>query len=128
LASLNKIFIVGNVGKEPEMRFTPSGKQVTTFTVAVNKTITGADGQQTKLTDWFNIKTWGRLAETCNQYLSKGKQVLVEGSMHFNSYEKDGVKRQFAEVNADRVLFLSPTTTISSEPADAEEPPEDILE
>jgi single-strand DNA-binding protein len=108
MASYNKIMIMGNVGKNPEMRFTPNGLAVTTFTVAVNKTITGKSGQPEKLTDWFNVKAWKGLAETCNQYLSKGKRVFVEGQLHFNNYEKDGQKRQFVEINADRVIFLSP--------------------
>lgn len=130
MASYNKIFIMGNVGKDPEMRFTPAGKQVTTFTVAVNKTITGKDGQPENLTDWFNVKAWARLAETCNQYLTKGKRVFVEGALHINNYEKDGQKRTFIEINADRVIFLSPMDeapqTINSPAPNGDISPDDI--
>jgi single-strand DNA-binding protein len=131
MPSYNQISIMGNVGKDPEMRFTSNGKAVTTFTVAVNKTITGQDGQPVKLTDWFNVKTWASLAELCNQYLSKGKKVFVVGSLHINNYEsKDGQKRMYIEINADRVIFLSPMGETEGPtahlPANGDIPPDDI--
>ena len=130
MASYNQIQIMGNVGKDPEMRFTPNGKQVTTFTVAVNKTVTGKDGQPEKLTDWFNVKAWGVLAENCNQYLTKGKKVFVVGPLHINNYEKDGTKRMFIEINADRVIFLSPMDearpSITATASDGDIAPDDI--
>jgi single-strand DNA-binding protein len=109
MASLNKIILIGNLGSSPEMRFTPTGSGVTSFSLAVNKVSVDAQGNTKKVTDWFRIKTWNKLAETCNQYLSKGKMVYVEGSIHSSEYEKDGIKRQAWEVTADRVVFLSPS-------------------
>jgi len=109
MASLNKCMFIGNIGGSPEMRYTPSGACVTSFSIAVNKVSVDAQGNTKKITDWFRVKTWNKLAETCNQYLTKGKMVYVEGSLHTSEYEKDGIKRQAIEVTADRVVFLSPS-------------------
>ena len=99
---LNRIEIIGNVGKEPEMRFTPSGKPVTSFSVAVNSKF----GKQ-ETTEWFSIVAWNKLAETCNQYLQKGQQVFVEGRLQTRTWESnDGIKHYKTEVIANRVLFL----------------------
>jgi len=99
---LNRIEIIGNVGKEPEMRFTPSGKPVTSFSVACNSKF----GEK-ETTEWFNIVAWNKLAETCNQYLQKGQQVFVEGRLQTRTWEdNDGVKHYKTEVIANRVLFL----------------------
>lgn len=75
------ILIVGNVGREPEMRYTPTGQAVTTFSVAANRQYNNSDGKPVKETVWFQITTWGKLAEVCNQYLKKGRPVLVEGRL-----------------------------------------------
>lgn len=126
MASLNKIILIGNVGSDPEMRFTPKGDAVTSFSIAVNKVSVDANGNTKKVTDWFRVKTWKRLAETCNQFLSKGKMVYVEGSIHTSEYEKDGVKRQAIEVTAERVVFLSPSETrakVDESELSSEEPP-----
>lgn len=131
MASWNKFMCVGNVGGSPEMRYTPSGACVTSFSVAVNKVSTDAQGNQKKVTDWFRVKTWNKLAETCNQFLTKGKMVLVEGSIHTSEYEKDGIKRQAIEVTAERVVFLSPSDsnggkpTVPAEMVTDEQPPEE---
>lgn len=107
MASLCKILLIGNVGGDPEMRFTPSGVAVTTFTIATNRVVTQADGTQKKETEWFRITAWRKQAETCNQFLTKGKLVYVEGSLRTSTWDgKDGVKRTTLEVTADRVLFL----------------------
>ena len=99
---LNRIEIIGNVGKEPEMRFTPSGKSVTSFSVAVNSKF-----GETETTEWFNIVAWNKLAETCNQYLQKGQQVFVEGRLQTRTWDSDdGIKHYKTEVIANRVLFL----------------------
>jgi single-strand DNA-binding protein len=128
MASLNKIILIGNLGSSPEMRFTPTGSGVTSFSLAVNKVSVDAQGNKKNVTDWFRIKTWNKLAETCNQFLSKGKMVYVEGSIHSSEYEKDGIKRQAWEVTADRVVFLSPSdnkpTQHSPEETTTEVPPE----
>ncbi len=105
--SLNKVMIIGNVGKEPEMRFTPEGKPVTSFAIATNRSYTTSEGERRKETEWFNVVTWNRLAETCNQYLTKGKLVYVEGRLQTHSWEgQDGQKRYRTEVIASTVEFL----------------------
>jgi len=102
MANLNRVEIIGNCGKEPEMRFTPNGKPTTSFSVAVNSKF-----GETETTEWFNIVTWDKLAETCNQYLTKGKQVFVEGRLQTRSWEgNDGQKHYKTEVVANKVLFL----------------------
>ena len=102
MASLNSVSIIGNVGKEAEMRFTPSGKPVTSFSVACNSKF-----GETESTEWFNIVTWNKLAETCNQYITKGQQVFVEGRLQTRSWEdNDGQKHYKTEVIANKVLFL----------------------
>jgi single-strand DNA-binding protein len=102
MANLNRVEIIGNVGKEPEMRFTPSGSPVTSFSVAVNSKF-----KETESTEWFNIVTWNKLAESCNQYLTKGQQVFVEGRLQTRSWEdNDGQKHYKTEVIANKVLFL----------------------
>lgn len=76
-----KITIIGNLGKDPEMRYTPSGQAVTTFSVATNRSYTGADGQKVKETTWFRASAWGKQAEICNNYLHKGSKVYLEGRL-----------------------------------------------
>ncbi len=101
-----QITIVGNVGSEPEMRFTPSGNPVTNFSVAVNEKRT-KDGESQEETTWFRVTTWNKLAEVCNQYLNKGRQVLVVGSPRLREWEgQDGVKHSSLEINAREVKFL----------------------
>ena len=107
MPSLNKVTIIGNVGSEPEMRFTPNGKPVTSFSVATNWMYTTPEGERKQETEWFNVVVWNRLAEQCNQFLSKGQLVYVEGSLHTRTWQgQDGQKRYRAEVVANRVIFL----------------------
>lgn len=102
MASLNKVIIIGNVGQDPEMRFTPSGKPATSFTVAVND----KHGEE-NTTEWFNVVTWQRQAETCNQFLSKGSLVYVEGRQQTRKWEgQDGQTHYKTELIASRVVFL----------------------
>jgi len=126
MASLNKIILIGNVGGDPEMRYTPNGKAVTSFTVATNHRYNTASGETREETDWFRISAWGKQGEMCNQYLSKGRQVYVEGRLHARNWEaQDGQMRTSLEVTADRVLFLGKRTAAAlSEEGDIE--PEDI--
>ena len=126
MASLNKIILIGNVGGDPEMRYTPNGKAVTSFTVATNHRYSTASGETREETDWFRISAWGKQGEMCNQYLSKGRQVYVEGRLHARNWEaQDGQMRTSLEVTADRVLFLGKRTEAAlSEEGDIE--PEDI--
>ena len=107
MPSLNKITIIGNVGNEPEMRFTPNGKPVTSFRVATNWAYTNPEGERLQETEWFNVVAWSRLAEQCNQFLAKGKLVYVEGRLHTRNWEgQDGQTHYRSEVIANRVIFL----------------------
>ena len=107
MASLNKVMIIGNIGSEPEMRFTPNGNPVTSFRVATNHIYTTPDGERKQETEWFSIVAWGRLAEQCNQFLTKGRLVYAEGRLRTRSWEaQDGQKHYRTEVIANRVTFL----------------------
>jgi single-strand DNA-binding protein len=107
MASLNKEMIIGNVGKDPEMRFTPTGSPVTSFSVAANRTYNTAEGEKKEETEWFSVVTWNKLAERCNQYLTKGKLVYVEGRLQTRTWEgTDNQKHSRTEVIASQVTFL----------------------
>jgi len=107
MASLNKVMIIGNVGSEPEMRFTPNGNPVTSFRVATNRMYTTADGERKQETEWFTVVAWNKLAEQCNQFLSKGRLVYAEGRLHTRTWEgQDGQKHYRTEIVANRVSFL----------------------
>ena len=102
MASLNKVMLIGNLGKDPEMRYTANGKAVTTFTLACNRTHTTPDGERREETDWFDVVTWDKLAELCSQFLQKGRQAYVEGRLQTRSWEgQDGQKRYQTEVVAN---------------------------
>ncbi|HZQ08889.1 MAG TPA: single-stranded DNA-binding protein [Anaerolineae bacterium] len=104
---LNKVMIIGNLGRDPEMRYTPSGKPVTSFSVAVSRTYMKPEGERAEVTDWFNVVAWGRLAEICSQYLTKGSMVYVEGRLETRSWEGDnGQKHYRTEVVANDVNIL----------------------
>ena len=106
-SSLNKVMLIGNLGADPEMRFTPSGTPVTTFRIAVNRVYNPPEGERKEETEWFSIVTWNRLAETCNQYLTKGQKVYVEGRLRTRSWDgQDGQKHYRTEVIANQVIFL----------------------
>jgi len=107
MLSLNKVMIIGNVGTEPEMRFTPNGNPVTTFRVATNRVYTTPEGERKQETEWFTVVAWNRLAENCNQFLTKGQRVYAEGRLHTSAWEgQDGQRHSRTEVIANRVLFL----------------------
>ena len=102
-----KVIVVGNLGRDPEMRYTPTGRPVTTLNVATNRRWTDAEGQSQEETTWFRVVVWGKQAESCNQYLSKGRQVLVEGRIRTGQYEdKSGQTRYTWELVASNVRFL----------------------
>ena len=107
MASLNKVMIIGNLGSEPEMRFTPNGNPVTSFRVATNRVYTTPEGERKEETEWFAVVAWGKLAEQCNQFLTKGRLVYAEGRLHTNTWEsQDGQKHYRTEIIANRVTFL----------------------
>lgn len=104
---VNKVFLIGNLGRDPEVRFTPSGRAVANFTVATSEKWSDADGNRKEHTEWHNIVVWGKQAETCGQYLSKGRQVFIEGTIRRREYEdKEGNKRHVTEIIARDVRFL----------------------
>lgn len=106
--SVNKVILIGNLGRDPEMRYTPSGKAVARFPIATSESWMDGNGDRQERTEWHNIVVWGKQAETCSQYLTKGKQVYIEGSIRSRSYEDgEGNKRYVFEINGQRVQFLS---------------------
>jgi single-strand DNA-binding protein len=112
---LNKVMIIGNLGRDPEMRYTPSGRPVTSFSVAVSRNWNSPDGERHEETEWFNVVAWSNLAETCKQFLTKGQQVYIEGRLQTRRWEDpEGRKHSSVEVVADRMLMLGdrhrPTT------------------
>ena len=120
MASLIKLLLIGRVGGDPEMRFTPDGVAVTTFSLAANRNARQPDGSFKEETEWFRITAWRKLAETCNQFLTKGKLVYVEGSLRTRLYEgKDGQKRVSLDVTADKVLFLDKQGAVQLPPEDS---------
>lgn len=113
--SYQKIVIVGNLGRDPEMSYLASGQAVTNFSVATNRQYTASSGEKVKETTWFRVSAWGRQAETCNQYLRTGSKVLVEGRLNPDKESggprvwtaQDGSTRASFEITSDRVVFMS---------------------
>jgi single-strand DNA-binding protein len=123
-----RVLVVGNLGADPEMRYTPSGVPVTRFNVATNRRWTDAEGNPQEETTWFRVTAWRRLAETCNQYLSKGRTVLVDGRIQTRSWEdQQGVTRYGWELVARDVRFLGGRGEVMEEPLPPEMP-EDLGE
>jgi single-strand DNA-binding protein len=109
MAGVNKAILVGNLGRDPELRTTPNGQSVVNFTLATSETWTDKSGERVERTEWHRIVVWGRTAEMCNQYLSKGRTVYVEGRIQTREWEdKDGNKRYTTEINANTVNFIGP--------------------
>jgi single-strand DNA-binding protein len=106
--SVNKAILIGNLGRDPELRHTASGKAVATFTVATNRTWTGPDGTAQEGTEWHNIVAWDRLAEICQQYLQKGRKVYIEGRIQTRSWDdkSSGQKRYMTEIVANQMIIL----------------------
>ena len=135
MASINKMIVIGNLGSEPEMRFTPNGNPVTSFRVATNWRYTTAQGERREETEWFTVVAWNRLAEQCNQFLTKGRLVYAEGRLHTCTWEGQDGQRYFRnEIVADKVTFLdrqavAPLPKERAEEAEAEAgelEPEDV--
>ena len=103
--------VIGNIGRDPEMRYTPSGKPVTSFSLASSRSWTAPDGERREETEWFNVVAWGNLAEICNQILAKSQQVYIEGRLQTRSWEDDNGQRHFrTEVVANEMIILGPRT------------------
>jgi single-strand DNA-binding protein len=104
---LNKVMIIGNLGRDPEMRYTPSGRPVTTFSVATSRTWNTAEGEKRVETEWFNVVAWSNLAEICKQYLTKGQQVYIEGRLQSRHWDDtDGNKHTSVEIVASEMIML----------------------
>ena len=104
---LNKVMLIGRLGQDPEMRYTPSGRPLTKFQLAVNRSWTSSGGEKKTETEWFNVVAWGKLAEICNQYLTKGQQVYIEGRIQTRRWkDDDGAQHSSVEINAQEMIML----------------------
>ncbi len=107
-SGLNKVLLIGNLGKDPEVRYTPGGQAVANFNIATNESWTDKSGAKQERTEWHRIVVWGKVAELCGEYLSKGRQVYIEGKLQTREWNnKEGVKQTTTEIVANQVLFLS---------------------
>ncbi len=107
MAGINKVILIGNLGRDPELRYTPSGQAVANFTLATSESFTTKSGERQERTEWHRIVAWGRTAEICAQYLAKGRTVYVEGGLRTREWEnKDGQKQRTTEIHATTVQFL----------------------
>jgi len=104
---MHKITIIGHLGRDPEMRYTSEGQAVTTFSVASSRKYKTSAGEQREETEWFNVSAWGKLGETCNQYLTKGKQVYIEGRLKTRTYQAQNGETRFSiDVTCQEIQFL----------------------
>jgi single-strand DNA-binding protein len=103
---VNKVILIGNLGADPELRYTANGTAVAKFRIATSETFTDRQGVRQERTEWHRITAWGKLAEICGQYLSKGRQVYIEGRIRSDTWEQDGVKRYSYEIVADTMRML----------------------
>lgn len=104
--SVNKAIILGRLGQNPELKYTPSGNAVCSFSVATSDAWKDKSGQKQEKTEWHKVQVWGKLAEICNQYLKKGSEVYLEGKIQTSSWEKDGIKQYMTQINASVVNFV----------------------
>ncbi len=104
---LNKVMIIGHLGRDPEMRYTPSGRPVTSFSVATSRTWTSAEGERREEVEWFNVVAWGALAEICKSHLTKGQQVYIEGRLQTRGWEDENGKKHYrTELVANEMILL----------------------
>jgi single-strand DNA-binding protein len=106
MGSYNRVILIGNLGRDAELRYTPGGSAVATFSVATTETWKDKSGQKQEKTEWSRVVLWGKAAEAISEYLTKGKQVAVEGKLQTRQYDKDGQKHYATEIKADRVVLL----------------------
>lgn len=126
--SVNKAILIGNLGKDPELRYTPSGRAVASFPLATTERWTGQDGQKSESTTWHNIVAWGRQAEVIKEYMTKGRQIYIEGRIVNRSYDdKDGNKRYVSEVVVQNFQFIGTRGAGGAEDKDfSQAPPNDM--
>ena len=118
--TLNKVMLIGRLGKDPELKYTNTGTAVCTFSLATNDTFKDKDGKQIDNTDWHNCVAWAKLAEICGQYLKKGTSVYLEGKQRTRSWDQDGVKKYMTETIIERIEFLG-NKTENSQPEATED-------
>lgn len=107
MSGVNKVILVGNLGRDPEVRYSQSGTAVANFSIATSESWTDKQGQRQERTEWHRIVAWGKLAELCGEYLARGRQVYVEGKLQTRKYEdKNGIEKYSTEINANQVTFL----------------------
>lgn len=130
---LNKAILIGNLGRDPEVRYTPGGLAVANFSLATSETWTNKEGEKETRTEWHKIVAWGKLGEICGEYLSKGRQVYIEGRIQTREWEdRDGNKRYTTEINASQMIMLGsrdftgesrPSSSADMQMSDVPEPP-----
>ncbi len=128
MGSFNKAIIIGNLGRDAELRYTPGGAAVATMSVATTESWTDKQNRRQEKTEWHRIVMWGKMAESLQEYLVKGKQVMVEGSLQSREWDKDGVKQRTTEIKAQRVQLLGGPGTGSRRAADPEDEDEPEVE
>jgi single-strand DNA-binding protein len=124
MAGINKVILVGNLGADPEMRYTANGTAVAKFRIATTERFTDRDGNRQERTEWHRVVAWRKLAEVCGQYLAKGKQVYIEGKIRNDTWEKDGVKQYSYQIVADTIQMLGSPGSRLQEPEPPFGPPE----
>jgi single-strand DNA-binding protein len=123
---LNKVLIIGRLGRDPEMRYTPSGRPVTTFSVATSRTWNTSEGERRTETEWFNVVAWSSLAEICKEYLTKGHQVYIEGRLQTRHWDDaEGVKHTTTEIVANEMILLGERREPTEAPSEGEAAEED---
>jgi single-strand DNA-binding protein len=130
MPALNRVQLIGNLGRDPETRELPSGSKVCNFSLAVDRRWKDAEGETREHTDWFNVEAWGRLGEVCQAYLHKGQLVYIEGRLQTNRYEQEGETRYFTRVVAQNMQMLArpPEEAESLEAPEPEEALEEVPE
>ena len=118
MKGLNKVQLIGNLGKDPEIRYTPEGKQVAKFSMAVNRTFKNKEGESIDDTQWFNIEAWAGLAKVVEAHLTQGDRIYIEGRLKTESYDKDGETKYFTKVVIKDMIMLG---SFSSNGGDVEE-------
>jgi len=119
---MNRIIVIGNLGRDPEMKYTPEGQPVTSFSIASNRNYKTSNGEKREEVEWFNVTAWGKLGETCNQYLVKGQQVYIEGRLKSRTYQTQNGETRFSnDIMLSSVEFLGkgPGESSKDEPAKA---------
>ena len=125
MPALNRVELIGRLGRDPETRFTPTGQKVTSFSLAVDRRIKSSDGKVKETTDWFNVVAWGKLGEICQKFLHKGRLVYLDGRLQTNRYEEKGEMRYITRVVANQMQMLDWPEKEEAEPSviEAEEEP-----